>query len=287
MNTHRLDRRLYAYRDEIADARLRGRVEASRFAIGTPMTVAAPVADMRTKPTAKAGLGTQLLLGDTVRVFDQDEGWAWAQADRDQYVGYVPLDDLKPHSDPTGDHCRVSAPRTFVYAEPDLKRAALQAISIGSRLVVTDTVEHRGTLYARLHSGAYCIANHLQREEDDATDYVAIAESLLMTPYLWGGATAFGIDCSGLVQLSMLMTGRPVPRDSDMQEAAIGTPIDAANGLERGDLVFWNGHVGIMQDAEQLLHANAHTMTVTSEPLSPAIERIDALYGAPTSYRRP
>ena len=281
------DRRLHAFRPDLADSRLKGRVTAERFAGGAPMRVAAPVADMRRGPSADTGLDTQLLRGDAVQVFDHDDGWAWAQADRDGYVGYVALDALAEPMAANGRAHRVSAPRTFAYAEPDLKRTIVEALSMGSSIDVVGTTQTRGTDYAELSDGTFCVAAHVRPEAQKAEDFVAVAEMLLHTPYLWGGTSAFGIDCSGLVQFSMLMAGRSVLRDSDMQEGSIGTVIDAGAGLRRGDLVFWNGHVGIMRDAEYLLHANAHTMTVTSEPLGQAIERIEHLYGAPTGFRRP
>ena len=121
-------------------------------------------------------------------------------------------------------------------------------------------------------------------------DYVGVAEQLLSTPYLWGGASAFGIDCSGFVQLSMRMTGRSAPRDSDMQAAHLGEPLDPGKdfaGLRRGDLVFWKGHIAIMLDGRNIIHANGHTMMVSREPLAEAVERIAYLYGGPTGFRRP
>lgn len=282
-----LDQRLNAYRPDLADAQLNDRVQAQRFVDGIPKLVKVAVVDMRRQPSADAGLDTQLLRGDRVKLFDQSDGWAWVQAERDRYVGYVLRDGLAEHAPPSGRVHRVSVPRTFVYNQPDLKRPALEGLSMGTSIDVVGITQTRGTDYAELADGTFCIAAHLKPEADSVDDYVAIAERFVNTPYLWGGTSAFGIDCSGLVQLAMMMAGRSVLRDSDMQEATIGTIIDPAAGLVRGDLVFWNGHVGIMQDAGRLLHANAHTMDVTSEPLGQAVARIERLYGAPTSYRRP
>ena len=281
-----LDRRLNAYRLDLADARLEGQVEVGHFVEGDMMTVNAPYADMRSSPSPGAGLATQVLRGDRLRVFDRDEGWGWAQAERDGYVGYVPLRALDAARPGNGTPHRVTAPRTFVFTEPNLKRPAAAVLSLGSLVHVVGTVDHNGATYARLASGEFAFADHLARLSDVAGDYVEIAESLLGTPYLWGGATAFGLDCSGLVQLSMLMTGRTVLRDSDMQAAGLGDEVPADAPLQRGDLVFWTGHVGIMRDAETLLHANAASMSVASEPLQAAIERIKPLYGAPTVNRR-
>lgn len=282
-----LDPRLHAFRRDLADARLRGLVDAFHFADGEELVVRDAVVDMRTQPTPRAGLGTQLLHGDRVRMFQADEGWAWVQAERDGYVGYVAQRALdKPSGTATGTH-RIAAARTFVFDEPDFKRPAADCLSMGSLVSVLETVENRHVAYARLDDDHYCPARHVRPVGDHAPDFVTAAETLLRTPYLWGGTSAFGIDCSGLVQLAMLMAGRAVPRDSDMQETQLGEPVDPTNGLQRGDLVFWAGHVGIMRNADTLLHANANAMAVSSEPLGDAIDRIAALYGNPTSHRRP
>ena len=282
------DRRLHAARPDLADARLAGEVEAERFVTGRPARIAAAVADMRRAPRPDAGLDTQLLRGAAVLVFDETEGWAWVQAERDGYVGYVPAAALGAH-EPAPTHV-VTAGRTFVYSGPDLKLPATACLSLSSEITIVGEAETRGTRYGLLESGEALVAGHLAPVGSMVDDYVSVAESLLGTPYLWGGVTAFGIDCSGLVQLSMRRTGRDVLRDSDQQAATIGTEIApgaALEGLQRGDLVFWKGHVGIMTDAFTLLHANGHTMTVASEPLRQAVDRIGYLYAQPTLFRRP
>lgn len=282
------DRRLNAYRPDLADRRLEGQVEARRFVQGEEAVVQAAVADLHSAPDASSGLDTQLLMGDAVRVFDRGQGWAWVQSARDSYVGYVEEGALgEPDRPPT--HI-VSVPRTFLYAVPDMKRPRTGALSIGSAVEVAGHAETRGTSYALLASGEAVVASHLIDASETASDYVAVAETLALTPYLWGGASAFGLDCSGLVQLSLRLAGRTAPRDTDMQAAELGMPLavgaDLA-GLRRGDLVFWKGHVGIMLDAEALIHASGHAMMVSKEPLRAAVERIAHLYGSPTGFRRP
>lgn len=286
MTSH--DRRLHAFRPDLADARLRGAVEAQRFSEGQPARIVAAVADLRRAPSLEAALDTQLLCGTPVTVFDAADGFAWVQSARDSYVGYVAEADLDAAA-PFPTH-RVVAPRTFVYPEPDLKLPRRDVLSMGCEVAVVGHVEQRGTLYAQIVSGEAIVATHLVPIDVEAPDYVAVAERLIDTPYLWGGASAFGIDCSGLVQLAMRMAGKNVLRDSDMQAGTVGGPIDLGpgwSGLRRGDLVFWKGHVGLMTSSTELLHANGHTMSVASEPLIAAAERIGYLYGQPTGFRRP
>jgi len=282
------DRRLHAFRADLADIRLKGQVAAERFVAGRPARIIAPVADVKKEPRAEAGMDTQFIHGDDVLVFDETPGWAWLQSKRDGYVGYVAQSALgvRAHA-PTH---RVIVPRTFVYPGPDLRFARAGELSMGALVTVTGQAETRGTAYALLSSGQALVAGHLAPVEALADDYVSVAETFLNTPYLWGGVSGFGIDCSGLVQLSMLMTGRKVLRDTDMQEASLGEKIVPGpdfSGLRRGDLVFWKGHVAIMTDAAEMIHANGHTMMVSREGLREAVERIGYLYGGPTSFRRP
>ncbi len=279
-----LDRRLHAFRQDLADERLRGTVEADRFVAGRPVSIRLPVVDLKPRPSTGAGMDTQMLMGDRALVFEQRDGWAWIQAERDGYVGYVPTSAIRfGYDDMTH---RVNAPRTFLYGQPDMKTPVLDVLSMGCGLRVTGEKTVRGTIYAALAGGRFVVSQHMCAVGDIASDYVAVAEKLIGAPYLWGGASAFGVDCSGIISLAMRMTGRAVPRDSDMQADALGTPV-TRNDLQRGDLVFWKGHVGIMADEATLLHANGHTMDVAREPLEDAIRRIGYLYGQPTVYRRP
>jgi cell wall-associated NlpC family hydrolase len=282
------DPRLHAYRPDLADERLRGQVDAARFVMGRPARIAVAAADIRKAPQSDSGLNTQAIYGDDVRVFDVTEGWAWIQNELDGYVGYVADDVLTERAaEPTHVVC---VPRTFLYPGPDLKQPRSGELSMGSRLTITGSAVTRGTEYALLASGDAVIAKHLAQVGKVAADFVEVAETLLNTPYLWAGVSGFGIDCSGLVQLSMRMAGKSVLRDSDMQAATVGVKIDPGAdfaALARGDLAFWDGHVGIMSDPDTLIHASGHTMTVAREPLRQAIDRIGYLYGGPTGFRRP
>lgn len=280
--TAQFDRRLHAFRSDLADIRLQGEVEAERFAEGDPATISVPVAQLRPVPDLARGIDTELLFGESVRVFDRRDGFAWVQAEEDSYVGYLPETML---SEPVVATHWISAPRTFVYPEAELRKPVVTALSMGSRIVVTGEAETRGTRYFTLAGGGAVIANHCIPAGASAdADYVAIAARFVETPYLWGGRSGFGIDCSGLVQLALMMAGKSAPRDSDMQ-AGFGEPIDREE-RRRGDLVFWKGHVAIMEDAQTILHANGHTMSVARENFEAAVERIGWLYERPTGYRR-
>lgn len=261
--------------------------EGSSAAINVAFT------ELRERPDRSCPIDTQLIFGEMVRVHDIRDGWAWVQADRDRYVGWLEASTLVYNPFPA-THV-VCAPRTFFYPGPDLKLPHRGMRSMGSAVRVVEEVENRGTHYAILENGDAAIAGHIRPVNAHDEDYVTIAGNLLRTPYLWAGTSAFGIDCSGLVKLAFFMCGRNELRDSDMQAATIGKEIEAPDNLEdlqRGDLVFWRGHVGICEglneDGEQmLLHANGHTMNVAREPLARAVERIAYLYEKPIGYRRP
>jgi cell wall-associated NlpC family hydrolase len=278
------DRRLNAFRPGLADIALKGQVEAERFVTPEPAMVTRPVVALRPKPDLKVGIDTELLMGEEVQVFERKNGWAWVQAVDDGYVGYLPEETLGPAAATT--HI-VTVPRTFVYSGPDLRFPTRIFFSRRRRHTISGEAETRGTRYLLLSDGDALVARHLSPITDPpAPDYVTVAGLFLESPYLWGGKSGFGIDCSGLVQLAMRMAGQKAPRDSDMQASGLGVPVERAE-LRRGDLVFWKGHVAIMEDETSMIHANGHTMTVARETLEAAIERIGWLYGTPTGYRRP
>ena len=280
--TMTFDRRFTPARPDLAAAHLKGHVEATIFVEGREMQVIGPIADVRSGPTPDASLDTQALCGERVTVYEEHEGWAWGQLNRDSYVGYLPAHLLGPA--PRGPTHRVSALRTFVYPAPNMKVPPLEALPLGAEV----TVETDGE-YVRVADHGFVYARHLHPMSQYEPDFVAVAEKFLGVPYLWGGKTALGLDCSGLVQISLAAAGIAAPRDTDVQARGIGTelPLDEPLNLCRGDLVFWKGHVGIMCDEVTLLHANAHHMLVAREPFAQARGRILAnSFGAVTAVKR-
>ncbi len=276
------DKRLHAYREDLADAALAGRVEARRFVSPRPMRVIEPILPLYREPRFDAMQLTQALLGETVKLFDEQEGWAWVQLARDGYVGYVNANALGATG--LAPSHRVAVPSTFLYPAANLKSQPALAVPLNAEVTVT---EQQGA-FSRLGDGRFVFSQHLQPVGVFEPDFVAVAERFLHVPYLWGGKSVQGLDCSGLVQLALEAAGVAAPRDSDMQEAALGSsiPHDDFSALRRGDLIFWDGHVGMMTDAVTLLHANGHHMMVVAEPLADAVERIASRYGRMTSVRR-
>ena len=263
------DARLPA-RPDLAAAHLKGQVEAARFVEGTPMRVRVPVAPLRREPRSDAPLDTEALLGEAVTVYDNDaEGWSWVQLSDDSYVGYMPTESLGPDQSPPTH--RVDALRTFVYPGPSIKMPPLAALSFGSTIAA---LGEDGKFFQT--DAGFVFAMHAKPLAETETDYPGTAERFVGVPYLWGGKSSLGIDCSGLVQTALKAAGIACPRDTSMQVNELGTPVsydDSLRGLQRGDFVFWKGHVGIMLDADNLVHANGHFMEVVSEPLRMARDR--------------
>lgn len=277
-----LDARLTLARPDLAAEDLQGLVAAQAYAPRRPAVCRAPATAVRRTPAADAEQVDQLLYGERFDVLAEAGGFAWGQAARDGYVGHVALADLGPPGPPPTH--RVAALRTYAFAAPSIKAPAIGPFSLGALVCVT-AEEGR---FGRDSQGAWFVLDHLAPIGlGFAADPAAVAESYLGAPYLWGGRESLGLDCSGLVQQALLACGRACPRDTDQQEAAFEAEIPRS-ALRRGDLVFWRGHVGMMLDAERMIHANAHHMAVAIEPLDAAIARIDAAgSGEPTSFRRP
>jgi cell wall-associated NlpC family hydrolase len=278
------DPRLTPARADLAAKHLEGKVAAARFVEGREWEIAEPQAPLRLAPRPDALLLTEALKGERVTVYETNaEGWAWGQLTADSYVGYLPASALVPAgAAPTH---KVAALRTLVFPGPSIKLPPLEALPLGATLAIARTVDRMAITQA----GGYVPAVHLKRIEEYESDFVAVAERFLGAPYLWGGKTALGLDCSGLVQIALAACGVACPRDSDMQEAALGAPVDFASdfaNLQRGDLVFWKHHVAIVRNPATLIHANAFHMAVAIEPIGEAIARIRGTGTEVTSVRR-
>jgi cell wall-associated NlpC family hydrolase len=277
-----LDPRRYPYRIDLAADSLAHIVRAARYVIGEVRQVKVPIAGLRRRGAPEAALDTEALHGEKVTVYEDTRSWSWVQLKADGYVGYVPSDALRPV--PQDATHKIGALRALVFKEPDIKSPVLRALSFGSLVSSTGAGK-----FIKLDDGGFVHLRHTVSPNDKPADYVKVAERFIGTPYLWGGKTSLGIDCSGLVQVAMTAAGHFCPRDSYMQQAEVGLSRDVSDidGLQRGDLVFWKGHVGIMRDKERLLHANAHFMEVCVEPLAAVIVRMAALGSTIAAIRRP
>lgn len=286
-----LEPRLNAWRPDLADARLKGKVDAARFVEGSPRQVVAFAAPLTRVPRSDASLDTEILRGETFTVFeDRDDGWSWGQLETDSYVGYVPTEALSHDAAPVTHG--VTALRTFIYPAPDMKLPAIGALSLGASVAIDDEAETRGTRYFRLSGGeGWLVTRHLEAlgAMPTVADYVATAERFLNSAYLWGGRTSLGLDCSSLVQLSLATAGIGTPRDTDLQERMLGSAVSGGTGanLRRGDLIYWKGHVAILLDPDRMIHASGHHMAVVVEPLREAVDRIASAGLLPTAVKRP
>jgi hypothetical protein len=277
------DPRTTPARPDLAAQHLEGRVTAARFVQGEEREVIDAQTPVRAEPAPDAPLMTEALMGERVTVYEfNDEGWAWGQLADDGYVGWLPAAALiAPRERPTH---KVTALRTLAFPGPSIKLPPVVMPPLGSRLAVTREQDR----FAVSPIG-FLPAGHLATIEHRETDFVAVAERFLGTPYLWGGKTNYGLDCSGLSQVALHACGIPCPRDSDMQERTLGAPVMAdANfsNLRRGDLIFWKGHMAIVRDAVTIVHANAFHMAVAIEPTAGAIARISASGSNVTSVKR-
>jgi hypothetical protein len=272
------DPRVHAVRRDIADIALADWIFAPHYAQAEPRLIAQPSTMLRTAPQPDATAGSQLLFGETFHVLDVQGGWAWGYCGHDHYVGYIAADALAAPFVPTHLIAVREAP---VFSEASIKASVRMTLALGARVegaMGGDFVEtDQGFVHRR----------HVAPIDATLGDPVSIAERLLGAPYLWGGRGAGGVDCSGLVQIALMLAGHDCPRDSDQQGAALGRELATNEPHARGDLIFFPGHVGLMVDAESLLHANAWWMGVVVEPLEDVLARLRPQHENPlTSARR-
>lgn len=268
------DPRITPARPDIAAAFLKGKVAAERFVEGEVTQVMRGVVDLRTAPSQNAGLHTQLLFGESFTIYEDKNSWVWGQASSDGYVGYARRADFDLERSPTD---RVVSLSTPLLNAPDVKKGAADMLPMNATVCVREA----GERFAKLADGHYVFSGHIAPLDHRASDWVSVAEQFVGIPYVWGGKTSAGIDCSGLVQTALQAGRIKSPRDTDMMEAQLGTSIPLDAQLQRGDLIFWKGHVGLMLDGARIIHANGYFMQVSIEPLALVRERTLAKEGVP------
>jgi cell wall-associated NlpC family hydrolase len=277
------DPRLTPARGDLAAKYLEGKVKADRFVEGVEFEVIDAIAPLHRAPASDAEQLTQALRGERVTIYDRNgEGFAWGQLVSDGYVGWLPDRALaKPAAAPTH---KVTALRTLAFPGPSIKLPPSDALPFGARIAIA----REDGAFAVTRDGHYLPRRHLGALDANAPDFVAVAERFVGTPYLWGGKTSLGIDCSGLVQIALNAAGTGCPRDSDMQRDGLGRELTSAEAknLQRGDLIFWKGHVAIARDAVTIVHANAHHMATVIENTKDAMARIKAAGSEITAIKR-
>ncbi|RJE89426.1 C40 family peptidase [Paracoccus onubensis] len=268
------DRRLTPATERVALESLRGVLERPEYTSGRPARLSAPLADLLNAPDGHRD--RQVIFGADLTVIEIRGGWAFVQTAQDGYCGWLPEKVLGTGTAPITH--RVTAPASHLYSAPDMKQSEFCGLSIGARLSVAGTRSG----FAQLATGGFVPLQHIG--DKPSTDPVTTAESLLGAPYLWGGNSYAGLDCSGLIQIALLDCGIPCPGDSDLQRDAFPT----VSGIARGDLLFWPGHVAMAVSADVMIHATAWKMAVIREGIQDAIARIDAAGEGPfLGIRRP
>ena len=268
------DPRLTPARGDLAAAHLKGKVEAAAFIEARKAQAVRAIVGLFKQPDEPSGQLTQILFGETFNIYEEKNGWVWGQSDLDDYVGYAQAEAFAPPESATH---RVQALATPLFVAPDVKHGARQVVPMNAKVSAADATAR----FAQLTNGQFVFARHLAPVDAAISDWVSVTERLIGVPYVWGGKTWAGMDCSGLVQTALEAGGMASPRDTDMMELALGTELPRDAPLKRGDLIFWKGHVGIMLDSTRLIHANGFHMQVSVEPLTLVDERTQKLESLP------
>ncbi|MEH6755970.1 MAG: C40 family peptidase [Parasphingorhabdus sp.] len=269
------DPRITAHRGDLADIALAGKMFAPHYAEPIPMRCAAPKAMIRKQGNKNSEAVSELLHGEDFHLLDVVGDWAWGYCDHDGYVGYIPVHALQHQRKTAQPTHLISARAALIFVEPDVKSGLLKRLPMGAKLACSELSECGNFLKT---GKGYIHIRHVQEIGaklvfDGTNNTVAFAEQLIGAPYLWGGRSGDGLDCSGLIQMVLGQTGQTAPRDTDQQLKTIGLEIAAEDDLKRGDIVFFPDHVGIMVDGERIIHANIHWMKTVAEPLSDVIAR--------------
>ncbi|MEH6630537.1 MAG: NlpC/P60 family protein [Halopseudomonas aestusnigri] len=263
-----LDPRLHPIRDDLTAEYLREKVTCNKYSQGQAAQVIVGKSSLRRSPEDGSPLDSELLFGEKLTVYDERNGWAWVQNAKDSYVGYIHSADISKEIRPTTH--RIQALRTYVFPKPDMKCPPIDLLSIESAISI---VQIEGN-YSQIQGGGWVYSAHIMSQDIAATDHVSIARRFLGTPYLWGGKTSVGIDCSGLIQVSLSACGITAQRDASMQEKTLGIPVNSEQTTE-GDLIYWSGHVAIALDNKMAIHATANSMDVMIEPIAHITERVE------------
>ncbi|MGB3723850.1 MAG: C40 family peptidase [Pacificimonas sp.] len=259
----------------MADSALEGIVAARRFAVPVPHRLTEGGSEMmRAEPTRSATAVSELLPGERFDIIDDAEGWAWGYSAHDHYVGYVRSENLRSDGPPRTH--RITTPTALCFSRPDIKSDVAHILPMRAEVAAEDFNDD----FMRLRNGTFVHRRHIGGADVVARDAVLVAEDFLGTPYRWGGRRRAGIDCSGLIQIALSACGISAPRDSDMQREQLGSDVTGQK-MKRADLVFFPGHVGMMVDAERMIHANAHWMTTMIEPLKDVTARLKPEHDEP------
>ena len=263
------DPREYAYKAGLAADYMRGLIRSPKFLVGEVFQVKINVTSLKKSAGQSSEQVSELLFGEEIIIYEILNGWAWGQSQTDGYVGYVSMDHISCELQENTHE--VTALRAFVYKQPDIKAPTITCLSTASQLSIT----HSKGLFAYIENLGWIFEKSIRTLGGVESDFVSVAQKFTGTPYLWGGRSSFGIDCSGLVQLSLRRVGVLCPRDTDQQVSSVGSPInDEITKLLRGDLIYVNGHVAIMVDPHTILHANAFHMSVELESLEVFLSRL-------------